>query len=81
MTLGISLPDVSGIEVLKQIRRRGWDLSAVVLIGNPYEGLRAKCQQLGLGSLGQVKRVGTGSTGAAGGRDPIRKCLRNNSSL
>jgi two-component system response regulator DevR len=47
VTLDISLPDGSGIEVLKYIRMRGWDLSVVVLTGNPYEALRAKCQQLG----------------------------------
>jgi two-component system, NarL family, response regulator DevR len=47
VTLDISLPDGSGIEVLKHIRRRGWDLFVVVLTGNPYEALRAKCQQLG----------------------------------
>jgi len=47
VTLDISLPDGSGIEVLKHIRKRGWDLCVVVLTGNPYEGLRAKCQQLG----------------------------------
>jgi DNA-binding NarL/FixJ family response regulator len=45
--LDISLPDGSGIEILKHIRMRGWDLSVVVLTGNPYEALRAKCQQLG----------------------------------
>jgi len=32
----------------------------------------------GCGGLGQVKRVGTCRAGAAGGRDPIRKCLGNN---
>ena len=42
-----SLPDGGGIEVLKEIRRRGRDLCVVVLTGNPYEALRAKCQQLG----------------------------------
>lgn len=47
VTLDISLPDGSGIEVLKHIRKRGWDLCVVVLTGNPYEGLRAKCKQLG----------------------------------
>ena len=47
VTLDISLPDGSGVEVLKEIRKRGWDLCVVVLTGNPYEGLRAKCQQLG----------------------------------
>jgi DNA-binding NarL/FixJ family response regulator len=47
LTLDISLPDGSGVEVLKKICRRGWDLCVMVFTGNPYEGLRAKCQQLG----------------------------------
>jgi DNA-binding NarL/FixJ family response regulator len=47
VTLDISLPDGSGVEVLKTIRRRGWKLSVVVLTGNLYEALRVKCQQLG----------------------------------
>ncbi len=51
VTLDISLPDGSGIEVLKHIRRRGWDLCVVVLTGNPYEGLRAKCQKLGAAAV------------------------------
>jgi DNA-binding NarL/FixJ family response regulator len=47
VTLDISLPDGSGVEVLKHIRRCGWDLCVVVLTANPYEALRAKCLQLG----------------------------------
>jgi DNA-binding NarL/FixJ family response regulator len=47
VTLDISLPDGSGIEVIKHIRRCGWDIFVVVLTGNPYEALRVKCQQLG----------------------------------
>ena len=46
VTLDISLPDGSGIEVLKHIHKRGWNLLVVVLTGNLYEALRAKCQQL-----------------------------------
>ena len=49
--LDVSLPDGSGVEVLKHIRMRGWDLCVVVLTGNPYEGLRAKCQQLGAAAV------------------------------
>ena len=49
--LDISLPDGSGVEVLKHIRSRGWDLCVVVLTGNPYEGLQAKCQQLGAAAV------------------------------
>ena len=51
VTLDISLPDGSGVEVLRHIRRRGWDLCVVVLTGNPYEALRAKCQQLGAAAV------------------------------
>jgi len=47
VTLDISLPDGSGIEVLKHIRKRGWNLFVAVLTGNLYEALLAKCQQLG----------------------------------
>ena len=47
VTLDISLPDGSGIEVLKHIHKRGWNLLVVVLTGNLYEALQAKCQQLG----------------------------------
>jgi len=62
LTLDISLPDGSGVAVLKHIRRRGWATRVVVLTGNPYEALRAKCLQLGaaavldkLGGLGQAR--------------------------
>ena len=51
VTLDISLPDGSGVEVLRHIRRRGWDLCVVVLTSNPYEALRAKCQQLGAAAV------------------------------
>jgi DNA-binding NarL/FixJ family response regulator len=51
VTLDISLPDGSGVEVLRHIRRRGWNLCVVVLTGNPYEALRAKCQQLGAAAV------------------------------
>jgi CheY-like chemotaxis protein len=55
VTLDISLPDGSGIEILKHIRRRGWDLCVVVLTGNPYERLQAKCQQLGAAAVLEAK--------------------------
>ena len=51
VTLDISLPDGSGIEVLKHIHRRGWKLLVVVVTGNLYEALRAKCQQLGAAAV------------------------------
>jgi two-component system, NarL family, response regulator DevR len=47
MILDVSLPDGSGVEVLKYVRRRGWELRVVVLTGDPYEALRIKCRQLG----------------------------------
>jgi DNA-binding NarL/FixJ family response regulator len=47
VTLDISLPDGSGVEVLKYIRRRGRKLSVVVLTGDLYEALQVKCEQLG----------------------------------
>jgi DNA-binding NarL/FixJ family response regulator len=60
--LDISLLDGSGVEVLKHIRRRGWQLSVVVLTANLYEALRVKCQERGavavldkINGLGQVR--------------------------
>jgi two-component system response regulator DevR len=49
--LDISLPDGSGVDVLKHIHRRGWDLRVIVLTGNPYEALRAKCRALGASAV------------------------------
>jgi len=49
--LDISLPDGSGVEVLKFIRRHGWDLSVVVLTSNPYDALRTKCRALGAAAV------------------------------
>src|ERR1700756_674264 len=61
--LDISLPDGSGVEVLKFIRQHDLKLSVVVLTSNPYEALRTKCQSLGaavvldkLEGLDQVRR-------------------------
>jgi two-component system, NarL family, response regulator DevR len=45
--LDISLPDGSGVEVLKFIRQNDFELSVVVLTSNPYDALRTKCQSLG----------------------------------
>jgi two-component system, NarL family, response regulator DevR len=51
VTLDISLADGSGIEVLKHIQKHCWNLLVVVLTGNLYEALRAKCQQLGAAAV------------------------------
>src|SRR5262245_6076590 len=51
VTLDISLPDGSGIEVLKQIHKRSCNLFVVVLTWNLYETLLAKCQQLGAAAV------------------------------
>jgi DNA-binding NarL/FixJ family response regulator len=81
VTLDISLPDGSGIEVLKHIRRRGWDLCVVVLTGNLYEELRANA------SNSEPRRSWTSSTGwprqhgRCWRRDLVRKRVRNSSSL
>jgi DNA-binding NarL/FixJ family response regulator len=65
--LDILLPDGSGVEVLKHCRRRGWELSVVVLTSNFYEALRIKCEQLGavavldkINGLAQVREVALG---------------------
>jgi DNA-binding NarL/FixJ family response regulator len=45
--LDITLPDGSGVEVLKFIRQHALELSVVVLTSDPYDALRTKCQSLG----------------------------------
>jgi DNA-binding NarL/FixJ family response regulator len=49
--LDISLPDGSGVEVLKFVQQHGWDLSVVVLTSNPYDALRTKCHSLGAAAV------------------------------
>ena len=49
--LDISLPDGSGVEVLKFIRLNDLNLSVVVLTSNPYDALRNKCQSLGAAAV------------------------------
>ena len=51
VTLDISLPDGSGVEVLKHIRRCGANIFIVVLTGNPYDSLRATCRRLGAAAV------------------------------
>ena len=45
--LDISLPDGSGVEILKFIRQHDLQISVVVLTSNPYDALRSKCRSLG----------------------------------
>jgi two-component system response regulator DevR len=49
--LDISLPDGSGVEVLKFIRQHDLKLSVVVLTSNPYDALRNKCLSLGAAAV------------------------------
>jgi two-component system, NarL family, response regulator DevR len=49
--LDISLPDGSGVEVLKFIRRHELDLYVIVLTSDPYDALRTKCQSLGAAAV------------------------------
>jgi two-component system, NarL family, response regulator DevR len=51
VTLDVSLPDGSGVEVLKRLRPHGRNPCVVVLTTNPYEALRAKCRQLGAAAV------------------------------
>jgi two-component system response regulator DevR len=51
VVLDISLPDGSGVEVLKFIRQHDLKLSVVVLTSNPYDALRTKCQSLGAAAV------------------------------
>jgi two-component system response regulator DevR len=62
--LDISLPDGSGVEILKFIRQHDLQISVVVLTSNPYDALRSKCRSLGaaavldkLEGLDQVRRA------------------------
>lgn len=64
VTLDISLADGSGVEILRQIRRRRLEITVVVLTANLYEALRAKCRQLGavavldkINGLAQVRKA------------------------
>ena len=51
VVLDISLPDGSGVDVLKFIRQHNLKLSVVVLTSNPYDALRSKCQSLGAAAV------------------------------
>jgi DNA-binding NarL/FixJ family response regulator len=80
--LDISLPDGSGVEVLKHCRRRGWKLSVVVLTANLYEALRIKCEQLGaVAVLDKINGLAQVREAAAGLQSGFRKALNKGSSL
>ena len=49
--LDISLPDGSGVEVLKLIRNRRTQIRVVVLTFDPSKELRAKCMELGAAAI------------------------------
>ncbi|MBV8225530.1 MAG: response regulator transcription factor [Verrucomicrobia bacterium] len=51
LTLDITLPDGSGVEVLKHLRKRHLNVHVVVLTGNPYESLCAACRRLGAAAV------------------------------
>ena len=51
LTLDISLPDGSGVEVLKHVRRRSADILVIVLTTNPYDSLRMQCHRLGAAAV------------------------------
>ncbi|MCH8080533.1 MAG: response regulator transcription factor [Proteobacteria bacterium] len=45
--LDISLPDVGGIEVLKEIKKNYTDLRVAILTNYPYPSYRTRCKELG----------------------------------
>ena len=45
--LDLHLPDIYGVEVLKQIKKSGSGVPVVILTGHGTEADRKKCQQLG----------------------------------
>ena len=51
VTLDISLPDGSGVEVLRHIRRLRADIIVVVLTANSYESLCTTCRRLGAAAV------------------------------
>jgi DNA-binding NarL/FixJ family response regulator len=49
--LDISLPDGSGVEILKLIRKRRMEICVVVLTYDPSKELRTKCMELGAAAV------------------------------
>jgi DNA-binding NarL/FixJ family response regulator len=80
VTLDISLPDGSGIEVLKHIRRRGWDLCVVVLTGNLMRGCRPNGSSLGPRRSWRNSTGWPEQRGCCWRRDLVRKRVRRKSS-
>jgi two-component system, NarL family, response regulator DevR len=55
LTLDITLPDGSGVEILKHFRKRHANIHVVVLTGNPYDSLRTACH--GLGAVAVLDKI------------------------
>jgi two-component system, NarL family, response regulator DevR len=51
LTLDITLPDGSGVEILKHLRKRHVNIHIVVLTGDPYDSLRTACCRLGAAAV------------------------------
>ena len=80
--LDIWLPDGSGIEVVKHIHKRGWKLFVVVLTGNLYEALLAKCQQLGAAAvLDKLNGLAQAAEALLAGRPEHKRVQKDSSSL
>jgi len=46
--LDLSMPDMSGVDVLKEIRQVSRDIPVIVMTGSVRPGLREQCEQLGV---------------------------------
>jgi DNA-binding NarL/FixJ family response regulator len=76
LTLDISLPDGSGVAVLRHIRRLRADIFVVVLTGNPYESLRTTCRRLGAAAvLDKFDGLAQAAEVLLAGRQPDRQLL------
>jgi DNA-binding NarL/FixJ family response regulator len=76
LTLDISLPDGSGVAVLRHIRRLRADIFVIVLTGNPYESLRTTCRRLGAAAvLDKFDGLAQAAEVLLAGRQPGRHSL------